>query len=106
MVIITEIAERKNSAGESFVALILTSGVEMVRSMQGKFYATVRKASIPSTLSLELAKQMIGQKIKGMILKVPCEPYMYKTQSGEQIQLNWNYQFTDDAESLTEEVLG
>ena len=106
MVIITEIAERKSSEGKPFVALILTSGVEIVKSKLGKLYCTVRKASIPSTLSLEVAKQMVGQKLKGMIVKVPCDPYKYKTDSGEEIELNWNYQFTDSAENLTEEVLG
>ena len=104
MVTITDAVERKSSKGEAFIALILTGTVEMVKSQVGKFYATVRKASVPSTLPLELAKKMIGQRMNGKIIKVPCDPYMYKAEDGSEIELNWNYQFTDDAENLTEEV--
>jgi hypothetical protein len=105
MIIISDVAERKNSKGENFVALILTGSVEMIKSkIGGKFYATVRKASVPSTLSLKLAKQVIGTRIQGMIVKKPCTPYMFKTQSGEEIELDWTYEYTDDAANLTEEV--
>lgn len=105
MVTITQAVIRKNSKNEEFVSLILTSGVEMVKAKStNKFYATVRTASVPSTLSLELAKEMVGQKLNGMIVKKPCDPYMYKTHSGDEIELTWSYVYTDDAESLSEEV--
>ena len=104
MITIIDAVERKNSKGETFVSLILSGGIEFVKSKAGKFYGTVRKASIPSTLKLEHAKQIIGEKINGMIVKVPCPPYMFKTQSGEEIQLDWNYQYTDEAASFSEEV--
>ncbi len=104
MITISNAVERKNSDGETFVALILTGQVEMVKSKQGKFYATVRKASVPSTLDIELAKGMIGQKMNGMIIKKPCDPYMYTTQSGEEIELEWTYEYTDQAANFSEEV--
>lgn len=105
MVTIINAVERKNSKGEPFVALILTSGVEMVKAKStNKFYATVRTASVPSTLSLKLAKEMVGQRMKGMIIKNPCDAYMYKTHSGEEIELTWSYVYTDEAESLSEEI--
>lgn len=105
MVTITQAVIRKNSKNEEFVALILTSGVEMVKAKStNKFYATVRTASVPSTLSLELAKEMVGQRMKGMIVKNPCDPYLYKTHSGEEIELTWSYIYTDEPENLTEEV--
>lgn len=104
MIRIIDAVERKNSKEETFVALILSGNVEMVRSQKGKFYATARKASVPSTLSLELAKQMIGQKMNGQIIKKPCDPYTYTTEQGEDIELDFTYEYTDEAANLTEEV--
>lgn len=104
MITIIDAVERKNSKQESFVALILSGNVEMVRSQNGKFYATTRKASVPSTLSLDLAKKMVGQKMNGQIIKKPCEPYMYTTDKGEEIELDFTYEYTDEAANLTEEV--
>ena len=104
MVTITEVAERKNSQEETFVALILSGDVEMVKSKQGKFYATTRKASVPSTLTLDLAKKMIGQRMNGQIIRRPCEPYLYETEGGETIELDFTYEYIDKPENLTEEV--
>ena len=104
MITVIDAVERKNSKGETFVALIIAGGVEMIRSKANKFYATVRKASVPSTLTLEFSKQIIGTRMNGMIVKKPCEPYMYETQGGDLIELNWSYCYTDSAENLSEEV--
>lgn len=104
MVTIIDAVLRNNSKDETFVSLILSGNVEMVRSMQGKFYATARKASVPCTLTLELAKKMIGQKMNGQIIKKPCEPYTYVTEDGQDIQLTWSYVYTDENANLTEEV--
>jgi len=104
MITIIEAVERKNSKQETFVALILSGDVEMVRSQQGKFYATTRKASIPSTLTLDLAKKMIGHRMNGQIIKKPCEAYLYKTDKGEEIELDFTYEYTDEGANITEEV--
>jgi len=69
MVTVIDAVERKNSKGEPFTAFILTGGVEMVKSQKGKFYATVRKASVPSTIDISMAKRVIGQKMPGSIIK-------------------------------------
>lgn len=104
MVTVIDAVERKNSKGETFTALILTGGVEMVKSQNGKFYATVRKASVPSTLEQSLAKRMIGQKMPGLIIKKPCEPYPYKTQSGEEIEIDFTYEYSAEAGSVEESI--
>ncbi len=104
MIILSDVVERKNQQGESFIALIVHGGIEFVKSQAGKFYATVRKASIPSTLDLQQAKSMIGQKMPGNIIKVPCEPYSYQTPKGEEIELDFTYEYTDNANNLTETV--
>ena len=52
MVRIIDVVQRRNSNAETFTAFILSGGGEMVKSQKGKFYATARKASIPSTLDL------------------------------------------------------
>jgi hypothetical protein len=103
MITIIDVAERKNSAGETFTALILAGSVEMIKSMTGRFYATTRKASVPSTLSLAHAKSLIGTKMPGSIIKVPCEPYVYTTKSGDQITLDFSYSYSE--QTSTEEAL-
>lgn len=104
MVTVIDAVERKNSTGEVFTAFILTGGVEMIKSQKGKFYATVRKASVPSTLTLAIAKKLIGQQMPGSIIKQPCEPYPYKTQSGEEIELCFTYEYSEQATSMEESV--
>jgi hypothetical protein len=96
--------ERKNSNGEVFTAFILSGGVEMVKSQKGKFYATTRKASVPSTLSIIHAKSMIGQKMPGSIVRKVCDPYMYKTQSGEEIELDFTYEYSEQGSSIEESL--
>jgi hypothetical protein len=104
MITIIDCAERKNQQGETFVALILSGGVEFVKSKQGKFYATSRKASIPSTLDLKLAKLMIGQQMPGTIVRKPVEPYLFTTATGEQVELDFTYEYSEQASNFTETV--
>jgi hypothetical protein len=104
MVTVIDAVERKNSTGEVFTAFILTGGVEMIKSQKGRFYATIRKASVPSTLALVVAKKMIGQKMPGSIIKQPCEPYVYKTQTGEDIELCFTYEYSEQATTMEESV--
>lgn len=107
MVTVIDALERANSQNEKFTALILSGGLELVKSdKSGKFYATVRKASIPSTLELAHAKSMVGSKIPGTIKRVPCEPYEFKTDSGEEILLEFTYEYVEDENNVAETVLG
>ncbi|MGE0567071.1 MAG: hypothetical protein AB7O73_03915 [Bacteroidia bacterium] len=102
MITIIDAVERSNSNGEKFVSLILTGGLEMVKSASGKFYATARKASVPCTLELKVAKTMIGTKMPGNIVKRPCEPYIYTTPKGEEIELSFTYEYTETNSELEE----
>lgn len=106
MVIISDYALRTNAQGEDFIALLLTGEVEMVKSTtSGKFYATTRKASVPCTFNETVAKNMIGVKMPGVICKVPCEPYLYLTDSGEEIEIDFTYEYRDEALEVVDHVL-
>ena len=106
MVTVTSYAVRENSEGEKFIALILNGGVEAVKSQQtGKFYITSRKCSIPSTLSEDHAKALIGTQMPGTIQRVPCEPYEFITDSGDNIELDFSYEYSDEAESIVESIV-
>src|ERR1017187_9833556 len=87
---------KRASDGKEFIALDLQGDVEMVQSMEtGNFYATVRKASIPSTFNEETAKGLIGTKLPGKIVRVESEPYDFTIPgTTEVIQLQHRYVYT------------
>lgn len=95
MVTVSGYNSRKNKSGEDFITLELTGSLEIVQSQNtGKMYATVKKCSIPSTFDEHLAKMLIGSKIEGEIVRVPCDPYDYTVKStGEQITLAYSYAY-------------
>src|SRR5664279_1335609 len=84
---------KRASDGREFLALDLQGDIEMVQSMEtGNFYATVRKASIPSTLTEQMAKELIGTKLPGVIKRVWSEPYDFTIPgTNEVIQLQHRY---------------
>lgn len=106
MVTIIDFAERKNSEGESFYSLIVEGGLEMVKSKStGKFYATSKRTSLPSTFGEDACKELIGTKIPGTIEKVHCEPYEYTIrQTGEVITLDYRWLFVAEGETIEETV--
>ncbi|MDP2384821.1 MAG: hypothetical protein Q8M29_00485 [Bacteroidota bacterium] len=104
MVTVIEVVQRKNAKDETFVALILSSGIEMIKSNAGKFYASVRRASVPCTLDYEIAKSMVGQKMPGTIIKKPTKPYPFTTKKGEVIEIDFTYEFTDEVTNIEENV--
>ncbi len=93
MVRIIKIEKRQSDDGRDFIALILQGGVEMVQSKEtGNFYATARKASIPSTFDEENAKNLIGQEIPGTIEKEECDPYeVINQETGEVTEFKHRY---------------
>ena len=103
MVTVTGYAERVRKDGSTFIALEITGGVELIQSKEtGRFYATVRKCSIPSTFDANIAQAMIGQKIEGDIVKVIVEPYDFvnpRTQEVMRLQHGWAYR-PKDSEDL------
>ena len=101
MVTITNIAIRKSKDGKEFTTLELTGGLEMVQSQEtGKFYATVRKCSIPSTFDERIAKTLIGSSLEGSIVRAESEPYDYTNpDTGEVMTLNYSWTYVPNDQS-------
>lgn len=95
MVTIINFKERNKEDGTSFFVLELQGGIELVQSQQTQqFYATAKKAYIPSTFDRLTCQALIGTQMEGAIEKVDCEPYEYRVQeTGEIIVLNHRYQY-------------
>jgi hypothetical protein len=93
-VVVIDAVERVSSEGVKFTALIVQSNLEIVRSYKGNLYCTVRKASLPSTLDLEVARQtVIGKELPGTVERKECAEYETVNSDGEVILLNhrWEY---------------
>ena len=95
MVTVTGYNERQRKDGTTFIALEITGGAELIQSnTTGRYYATVRKCSIPSTFGIEVAESLIGSKIAGEIVKVIVEPYEFVNKTtGEVMQLQHSYAY-------------
>ncbi|MGQ8336287.1 hypothetical protein ACUNWD_07015 [Sunxiuqinia sp. A32] len=106
MVTIVDHALRKNHEGEEFFALILQGGIEMVKSKEsGRYYATAKRASIPSTFDEQTCKSMVGLQLPGSIRKVECEPYEITIEeSGEVMELNHRWEYLSEAENAEEAI--
>jgi hypothetical protein len=95
MVRIINYKERIKEDGTSFFVLELQGGIEMVQSKEtGNFYATAKKAFIPSTFDEDVCSALIGTEMEGKIIKEDCEPFSYTVkETGEEITLShrWVY---------------
>jgi hypothetical protein len=103
MVTVTACLERQKKDGTSFTVLEISGGVELVLSQNtNRYYATLRKCTIPFTGSLEVAKLMIGQKIEGEIVKVIVPPYEFiNPRTGDVMRLQHSYTYRPkDSEDL------
>jgi len=74
--------------------------LEIVKSANGNFYATARKASIPSTVEKETAKMIIGKELPGTIEKEECEPYETVNSDGEVVTLNHRYSYFPESSKV------
>jgi hypothetical protein len=94
MVTIKNVHLREGQRG-TFVSLELQGDLELIQSLNtGRFYATVRRCFISSTLDEETAKGFIGKQLKGKISRVEADPYDFTVpETGEVIQLahRWDY---------------
>jgi len=101
MVTVTNYQERTRKDGSSFLTLELTGGLELVQSSQtGKFYATVRKCTIPCTFDQSIAKLMVGQQLNGEVVRVPSEAYEFTNQrTGEVMILHHSYSYQPEGSS-------
>jgi hypothetical protein len=95
MVQITNALERVKKDGTTFPVLEISGGAELVLSQATqRYYATVRRCTIPFTGSMEVAKMLIGQKIEGEIVKVIVAPYEFTNQrTGEVMTLQHSYAY-------------
>jgi hypothetical protein len=99
MVTIVDYHVRTSSKdGKEFISLELQGDFELVQSEQtGRFYATAKRCSISSTFDVETAKQLIGTKYSGSIIRVQREPYEYMIpETAEVIMLSHGYEYRPD----------
>lgn len=101
MVTIINFKERNKEDGTSFFVLELQGGIELVQSQKtGQFYATAKKAYIPSTFDQLTCQALIGTQMPGSIKKEECEPYEYTVQeTGEIITLSHRYQYVQEVKA-------
>ena len=106
MVTISDYAVRTRSDNSQFFCLILQGGIELVKSKAtDRFYATVKKASIPSTFDENTCKASIGQQFPGSIQKQSCEPYSFIVKdTGEILQLDYRWVYLPDGATMEEAV--
>ena len=95
MVTVTNALERVTKEGKTFPVLEISGGAELVLSQTTqRYYATVRKCTIPFTGTMDVAKMLIGQKIEGEIVKVIVAPYEFINQrTGEVMKLQHSYAY-------------
>lgn len=95
MVTIINYRERKKEDGTTFYVLEVQSGIEMIKSKStGNYYATAKKAYVPSTFDEAICKGLIGTQMDGTVQKQECEPFEYTVkETGEIIQLSHRYVF-------------
>ena len=93
MVQVLEVVERTSSTGNTFRVVIVGSDAQVVFSKDGKPRVDSVKAGIPSNLPTEALKALIGNKLPGKIEKQECEPYTFLGSDGEEITLNYRWQY-------------
>jgi hypothetical protein len=95
MVTVTAALERVKKDGTTFPVLEISGGAELVLSQTTqRYYATVRRCTIPFTGTMDVAKMLIGQKIDGEIVKVIVPPYEFTNKrTGEVMSLQHSFAF-------------
>ena len=93
MVQVLEVVERTSSKGNTFRVVIVGSDAQVVYSKDGKPRVDAVKAGIPSNLPTEALKALIGNKLPGKIEKQECEPYTFIGNDGEEITLDYRWQY-------------
>jgi len=108
MVKIVNYVGRIADDGSTFFVLTIQNGIEMVKSQKtGDYYATARKASIPSTFDEETCKALVGTDMPGRVIKQQCEPYEYTIrETGEIIELSHRYVYAPEEENPNQVNLG
>lgn len=107
MVTIVDFSKRKNSKDEEFNALILQGGVEIIKSHEtGRYYATAKKASIPSTFDDATCQSLIGTQIPGSVQRVESTPYEFTVpDTGEVLTLKHRWVYLKEGDTVEEKVI-
>lgn len=107
MVTVKDYKTITNRDGENFYALVVTGGVQPVKSQRtGRIYFTTRTATVPTTFDEETCKKVLGTTFNGEVERVECEPYEYTIEdTGEVIELSHRWEFVDDALEMLEKHL-
>lgn len=107
MVTIVDFVKRTNKDGKEFNALVLQSGIELVKSHEtGRWYATAKKASITSTFDDAMCQSLIGQQIPGSVQRIETEPYEFTVKdTGEVLSLTHRWVYAKDGEVISEQVV-
>ncbi|WP_282112337.1 hypothetical protein [Maribacter stanieri] len=102
MVRIINFKQYTSDEGKVFNVLELQGGIEMVKSQTtDRYYATARKATMPSTFDENTCKSLIGTELTGQIVKVQTEPYEYTIQeTGEVIELSHRYEYQPEVDKI------
>lgn len=102
MVRIIGFKERESKDGETFLALEVQGGIEMIQSKTtGNYYATAIKATIPSTFDEQTCLAILGTEMPGKISKQECEPYPYLVkETGEEITLTHRYVYEPEKDKV------
>ena len=107
MVKIVDVVKRQNKEGKEFNALILQSGLEIVKSKEtGNYYATSKNASISSTFDDAACQNLIGKEIPGSVQRLECEPYAFTNKdTGEVLTLTHRWVYLKEGETIEEKVI-
>lgn len=98
MVTVTNYQTRVRKDGTTFQVLELSGSVELIQSKEtGKFYATVRKTTIPCTFDENIAKGLVGTQMKGDVVRVQVDAYDFTNpKTGEIIKLQHSYSYSPE----------
>ena len=93
MVQVLEVVERTSSTGNTFRVVIVGSDAQVVFSKDGNPRVDAVKSGIPSNLPIEALQALIGSKLPGKIVKQECEPYTFTGSDGEDVTLDYRWQY-------------
>ena len=93
MVQVLGVVERTSATGNTFRVVIVGSDAQVVFSKDGNPRFDAVKTGIPSNLPIEALQALIGSKLPGKIVKQECEPYTFTGSDGEEITLDYRWQY-------------
>ena len=96
MVTVKDYLKRKSKTGGEFFVLVLSGGIEPVKSADGKLYFTSRTCTVAASFDEVMCKDLIGAKFPGSIEKVSCEPYLYRIpKTDKEVELTYKWDYVD-----------